>query len=210
MTVVRKALQLAFSCSILLSLLPTTGAAATSERQPTPAATSTELPLEGYVWFPQIAPQWPVVIIVSLPEQRAYVYRNGIRIGLSKVSTGKPGLETPTGVFEILEKRREHYSNIYNNAPMPFMQRLTWGGVALHAGQVPDQPTSHGCIRLPYAFSEALFAIWYRFSKLAHLAHTGTTPLRSLLPALPSPNPSAHPTRRLGCRDRLGRGFRRR
>ncbi len=121
-----------------------------------------ELPSAGYLWSPQIAPQGPVVIIVSLPEQRAHVYRNGIRIGLSKVSTGKPGHETPTGVFEILQKNREHYSNLYDNAPMPYMQRLTWDGIALHAGHVPDHPASHGCIRLPYAFSQALFAVTSR------------------------------------------------
>ena len=154
-----RALSLWLCCSLLL----TSGAVlATQQQTSAPAAVSTELPSAGYIWFPQIAPQGPVVIIVSLPEQRAYVYRNGIRIGLSKVSTGKPGYETPTGVFEILQKRREHYSNIYDNAPMPFMQRLTWGGIALHAGNVPDRPASHGCIRLPYSFSQALFAVTAR------------------------------------------------
>lgn len=158
----RSVLPLALACSVVLALLPMMGLASTPAPPSDPAAASTELPSAGYTWFPQIAPQGPVVIIVSLPEQRAYVYRNGIRIGLSKVSTGKPGYETPVGVFEILQKRREHYSNIYDNAPMPFMQRLTWGGVALHAGQVPDYPASHGCIRLPYAFSQALFAVTSR------------------------------------------------
>jgi L,D-transpeptidase catalytic domain len=110
-----------------------------------------------YLWMPELAPAGPVVIVISLPEQLAYVYRNGVRIGVSTVSTGKPGYETPTGVFTILQKQREHYSNLYNNAPMPFMQRLTWGGVALHAGKVPGYPASHGCVRLPYAFSEKLF-----------------------------------------------------
>ena len=90
------------------------------------------------------------------------MYRNGIRIGMSPVSTGKPGYETPTGVFTILQKHREHYSNRYDNAPMPYMQRLTWDGIALHAGQLPGYPASHGCIRLPYAFSERLFGITAR------------------------------------------------
>lgn len=111
-----------------------------------------------FSWTPELAPQGPVVIVVSLPEQRAYVYRNGVRIGVSTVSTGKAGHETPTGVFTILEKRREHYSNLYDNAPMPFMQRLTWDGVALHAGRIPGYPASHGCVRLPHAFSEKLFS----------------------------------------------------
>ncbi len=155
MSVVR---PLILCCSLLFA---TSAAADASQQVSTPSA-ATELPSAGYIWSPQIAPQGPVVIIVSLPEQRAYVYRNGIRIGLSKVSTGKPGHETPTGVFEILQKRREHYSNFYNSAPMPFMQRLTWDGIALHAGNVPDNPASHGCIRLPYKFSQALFAVTSR------------------------------------------------
>ena len=96
-------------------------------------------------------------MVVSLPEQRLYVYRNGVRIGVSTVSTGKRGFETETGVFSILERRREHYSNLYDNAPMPFMLRLTWGGTALHAGRIPGYPASHGCIRLPAAFAEKLF-----------------------------------------------------
>jgi len=112
----------------------------------------------GYLWMPELAPAGPVVIVISLPEQLAYVYRNGVRIGVSTVSTGKAGYETPTGVFTILQKQREHYSNLYDNAPMPFMQRLTWDGVALHAGSIPGYPASHGCVRLPYAFSEKLFA----------------------------------------------------
>jgi hypothetical protein len=115
------------------------------------------LPSSGYLWAPQLAPRGPMLIVISLAEQRAYVYRNGVRIGMSAVSTGKPGYDTPTGVFTILQKHREHYSSIYDNAPMPFMQRLTWSGVALHAGKLPGYPASHGCIRLPYAFSEKLF-----------------------------------------------------
>lgn len=112
-----------------------------------------------YEWYPQLAPEGPITIVVRLPQQTAYVYRNGVRIARSKVSTGMPGHETPIGVFTILEKRREHYSNRYDAAPMPYMQRLTWGGIALHAGPVPEYPASHGCIRLPYAFAEKLFSI---------------------------------------------------
>ena len=132
-------------------------------RTPTPsepanAGPSFALKPGEYLWMPELAPAGPVVIVISLPEQLAYVYRNGVRIGVSTVSTGKPGYETPTGVFTILQKQREHYSNLYDNAPMPFMQRLTWDGVALHAGRIPGYPASHGCVRLPYAFSEKLFA----------------------------------------------------
>jgi len=110
-----------------------------------------------YAWHPEFSPQGPIVMIVSLPEQLAYVYRNGVIIGASTVSTGKKGHETPTGVFTILQKHEDHYSNLYNNAPMPYMQRLTWGGVALHAGKLPGYPASHGCVRMPYEFAQLLY-----------------------------------------------------
>jgi len=110
-----------------------------------------------YLWLPEVSPQGPIVVVVSLPEQRAYVYRNGVLIGASTVSTGKKGHETPTGVFTILQKHEDHYSNLYASAPMPFMQRLTWSGVALHAGRLPGYPASHGCVRMPYEFAHLLF-----------------------------------------------------
>jgi hypothetical protein len=87
-----------------------------------------------------------------------HVYRNGILIGRSTVSTGSKGRSTPPGVFTILEKKQEHYSKKYNNAPMPNMQRLTWTGIAMHSGQLPGYPASHGCIRLPFDFSQLLFS----------------------------------------------------
>jgi hypothetical protein len=112
-----------------------------------------------FIWRPEISPRGPVVVVVSLPEQLVHVYRNGVTIGVSTCSTGKPGSRTPTGVFTILQKRAEHYSSTYNNAPMPNMQRLTWRGIALHAGNLPGYPASHGCIRLPIRFSELLFSV---------------------------------------------------
>jgi hypothetical protein len=111
-----------------------------------------------FMWHPEIAPDGPIVMIISLPEQLAYVYRNGVVIGFTTVSTGKEGYETPTGVFTILQKNADHYSNIYDSAPMPYMQRLTWSGVALHAGRLPGYPASHGCVRMPYEFARLLFA----------------------------------------------------
>jgi hypothetical protein len=95
--------------------------------------------------------------VVSLTEQRAYVYRNGIPIGVTTVSTGRKGYETPTGVFTILQKDKDHRSSKYNAAPMPYMQRLTWDGVALHAGGLPGYPESHGCVHLPSEFARHLF-----------------------------------------------------
>jgi hypothetical protein len=112
-----------------------------------------------YRWLPERSPEGPVSIIVSLPDQLMHVYRNGIRIGLSTCSTGKKGHRTPTGVFTILQKDKHHRSSTYNNAPMPNMNRLTWSGIALHAGNLPGYPASHGCIRLPLKFSELLFGV---------------------------------------------------
>jgi hypothetical protein len=113
----------------------------------------------AFIWRPEVSPHGPVVIVVSLPEQLVHVYRNGVTIGVSTCSTGKPGNRTPTGVFTILQKHADHYSSTYNNAPMPNMQRLTWQGVALHAGNLPGYPASHGCVRLPINFSQFLFSV---------------------------------------------------
>ena len=110
-----------------------------------------------WVWAPQIAPEGPVTVYVDLSQQVATVYRNGVRIGVSTVSSGKAGHETPTGVFTILQKDIHHRSSKYNSAPMPYQERLTWDGVALHAGGLPGYPESHGCIHLPMAFSKLLF-----------------------------------------------------
>ena len=112
-----------------------------------------------FTWHPERSPAGPVAIIVSIPDQRVHVYRGGIRIGVSTCSTGKPGHETPTGVFTILQKDKHHRSSTYNNAPMPNMNRLTWDGIALHAGKLPGYPASHGCVRLPMAFSEKVFGV---------------------------------------------------
>ncbi|WP_306120225.1 MULTISPECIES: L,D-transpeptidase [unclassified Roseitalea] len=112
-----------------------------------------------YTWAPDVSPAGPVAVIVSIPEQLVHVYRNGIRIAVSTCSTGKPGHATPTGVFTVLQKDADHRSSTYNNAPMPNMNRLTWSGIALHAGNLPGYPASHGCIRLPLEFSRKLFEI---------------------------------------------------
>jgi len=112
-----------------------------------------------YTWHPERQEHGPVSIIVSLPQQLVHVYRNGVRIAVSTCSSGKPGHGTPTGVFVVLQKDKHHRSSTYNNAPMPNMNRLTWSGIALHAGNLPGYPASHGCIRLPLVFSEMLFGI---------------------------------------------------
>lgn len=97
-------------------------------------------------------------IIVSIDQQHLVVYEGDQKIAESKVSTGKPGHTTPNGIFSIIEKKEFHRSNLYSNAPMPWMQRITWSGLALHESKsVPDYPASHGCVRLPAEFAKALF-----------------------------------------------------
>jgi hypothetical protein len=116
-----------------------------------------ELQPGEFTWAPEIAPSGPILVVVGLDEQRAFVYRNGVLIGRSTVSTGKKGHKTPTGVFHTTLKDADHHSSIYNNAPMPFTQRFTADGVALHAGGLPGYPESHGCVHLPSAFAKMLF-----------------------------------------------------
>ncbi len=102
-------------------------------------------------------------IYVSKAEQSLTVYDGDQVVATSHVSTGKPGHSTPSGIFSILEKQRYHESNLYSNAPMPWMQRLTWSGVALHeSNSVPNYPASHGCVRLPRAFAKALYQMTER------------------------------------------------
>jgi lipoprotein-anchoring transpeptidase ErfK/SrfK len=120
---------------------------------------TTEFKPGDYAWHPEISPAGPVVVIVSLPEQKMYVYRNGVRIGRSTVSTGTKSHVTPTGMFTILQKKVRHESSIYKGAQMPHMQRLTWTGIAMHAGHLPGYPASHGCVRLPIDFAEKLYSV---------------------------------------------------
>jgi hypothetical protein len=148
--------------TLLLCLVPQALAAVPfwGDRQSSPVDTPPAMLKPGqWVWAgSNIGNAGPMAVIVSLTEQRAYVYRNGILMAWTTISSGKAGYETPTGVFTILQKDKDHRSNLYNNAAMPYQQRLTWGGVALHAGGLPGYPESHGCVHLPSAFAEKLFA----------------------------------------------------
>ncbi len=101
-------------------------------------------------------------VVVSKNDQSLSLYEDGEVVATSRVSTGKSGHETPSGIFSILDKRKYHESNIYSAAPMPFMQRLTWSGIALHEGNVPNYPASHGCIRLPSKFAKSLYGMTSR------------------------------------------------
>ncbi|HEX8574386.1 MAG TPA: L,D-transpeptidase family protein [Allosphingosinicella sp.] len=164
--------------ALLLAFAPIRGAeAAPAAVEAAPEAES--LSPGEFVWQPERSPAGKVEIVVSIPLQRAYVYRGGNLIGVTTVSTGRPGHRTPTGKFDILEKRARHFSNLYNNAPMPFMQRLTWGGIALHAGEIPGRPASHGCVRLPLAFARELFAVT-RVGALVHIVDQSPAPAEAL------------------------------
>jgi hypothetical protein len=99
----------------------------------------------------------PIMAIVSLRDQQVTVYDDKGWIMRAPVSSGQKGRETPAGIFSVLQKKAEHYSNLYDDAFMPHMQRLTWSGIALHGGPLPGHPASHGCIRLSYSFAERLF-----------------------------------------------------
>lgn len=143
--------------TLLATAQATQKPAAHTQGMPTGKPTGPLKPGE-YWWNPQLSPSGPLMVLVSVPEQIMHVYRNGILIGRSTVSTGAKGHSTPGGVFTILEKKKEHYSKKYDNAPMPNMQRLTWTGIAMHSGNLPGYPASHGCIRLPYDFSQLLFS----------------------------------------------------
>lgn len=136
-----------------------------------------------FVWDQRDVYEGPMKIVVVLDIQRIYVFQNDKLLGFSTISSGKKGKETPTGIFNILQKNIDHKSNLYSNAPMPFMQRLTWDGIAMHGGHLPGYPASHGCIRLPHAFAKALFGATQMNQEVVVLKDTATPAKR------PEPQP---------------------
>lgn len=139
---------------------------------------------------PARKPEGPVTIAISLNRQHLTIYdANGV-FAESRISSGKAGHSTPRGVFSIIQKRKWHRSNIYAGAPMPYMQRITWSGVALHAGIVPGYPASHGCVRLPDAFASQLWR-WTRIGARVVIGHDEIKPADiahpQLLARLPEP-----------------------
>ena len=167
-------LRLALPCLGLLAL----GLTSCSSTGPTQG----KLAPGQYEWHPERSPSGPLLVVVSIDDQMAYAYRNGIQIAASTVSTGRPGKETPTGVFTILQRKVEHESSIYHGAEMPYMQRLTWSGIAMHAGELPGYPASAGCIRLPYEFSQKLYSIMQNGSTVV-ITQKNAPPSRSSKPA---------------------------
>ncbi|NYI22113.1 hypothetical protein FHS93_000999 [Sphingobium francense] len=124
-----------------------------------PAGAQEPVGAGGYRWLEEGPFAGPLYLVISIERQMAHVYDGDRLVGMASVSTGMKGHRTPTGEFPVLQKRQWHRSNLYSNAPMPFMQRLTWDGIALHAGHNPGYPASHGCIRLPYDFARRLFGM---------------------------------------------------
>ena len=112
-----------------------------------------------FVWATAIPKEGDTRIVVDLLTQMVYVYRGEALVGASTISSGKDGKETPLGIWPVLEKKKFHRSRKYNDAPMPFMQRLDRFGIALHGGANPGYPASHGCVRLPMKFAEKLYSL---------------------------------------------------
>jgi L,D-transpeptidase catalytic domain len=135
---------------------------------------------------PEDAPKGPLQIIISIADQRVSLFDNGTLIARSSVSTGTQGHPTPLGVFSVISKQRWHRSNIYSAAPMPYMQRITWSGIALHAGVVPGHPASHGCIRLKNDFAIQLWHLTKRGTRVI-IAHDDVQPVEITNPHLFKP-----------------------
>ena len=149
----------------LLSFVFLISAAASAAAQPAPdykptiAERAAALEAGQYVWDAKAPSSGPLLLTIDLTAQRLMVYRDGVLIAAAAISTGSLGRETPTGVFTVLEKKVMHRSTTYDNAPMPYMQRLTSKGIAIHAGDLPGYPASHGCIRLPNQFAKQLYGV---------------------------------------------------
>jgi lipoprotein-anchoring transpeptidase ErfK/SrfK len=139
-------------------------------------------------------PQGPLIIAISIQKQRLKVYDAAGFYAETPISTGMRGHPTPMGVFSVIQKQKLHHSNIYSNAPMPYMQRITWSGVAMHAGVLPGYPASHGCIRMPMAFAVKMWN-WTRMGARVVVTPGETTPADFSHPLLVAqkvvPQPSA-------------------
>nr|WP_291687233.1 L,D-transpeptidase family protein [Bradyrhizobium sp.] len=135
-------------------------------------------------------PGEPILAIVSLQNQRITVYDANGWILRAPVSSGQKGRETPAGVFSVIQKEADHYSNIYDDAFMPHMQRITWSGIALHGGQLPGYPASHGCVRMPFDFAARLFDVT-RMGLRVIVAPTDVAPVEITHPGLLRPKPGA-------------------
>jgi len=136
----------------------------------------------------------PLHIVISIADQRISVYDDGVLIERSSVSTGVSDHPTPSGIFSVISKKRWHRSNLYSDAPMPYMQRITWSGIALHAGVLPGYPASHGCIRLKWDFAIRLWHLTKRGTRVI-IAPNDVRPVEIANLRLPQSKPkAAYPT----------------
>jgi len=148
-------------------------------------------------------PQGPLVIVVSIERQKVTVYDTNGVFAESPVSTGMKGHSTPMGVFSVIQKHKFHHSNIYSGAPMPYMQRITWSGVAMHAGVLPGYPASHGCIRMPMAFAVKMWN-WTKMGARVIVSpgemtpHSFQHPLLASVRVPPQPAASLEPQTNVG------------
>lgn len=152
---------------------------------------------------PEKLPPGPLHVVISIKQQRMTLYVNGQPFAQSPVSTGVPGHPTPQGVFSVIQKNLHHRSNLYSAAPMPYMQRITWSGVAMHEGKLPGYPASHGCIRLPREFAQRLWGIT-RIGARVIIAQDEVVPstitharLAALTPQQVAPSASGEPAQKI-------------
>src|ERR1700738_3431674 len=145
-------------------------------------------------------PQGPLIISISISRQNLRVYDANGFFAETPISTGMAGHSTPMGAFSVIQKQKLHHSNIYSGAPMPFMQRITWSGIAMHAGVLPGYPASHGCIRMPMAFAVKMWG-WTRMGARVVVTPGEMTPVGFSHPLLPvqktTPVASAGPRREM-------------
>jgi len=164
-------------------------------QQPPDAA---DLKPDEYIWNPEASPTGPVGMIVDLTNQKIYVYRGGKQIGRSAVSTGIKSHPTAPGTYTILTKNLTYHSEKYHEASMPFMERLTWGGMAIHGGNNPGKPSSHGCVHVPLDFAKKLYGIT-RKGDTVLISDLGEVPGDTVNPGLvpqqtpePAPDPKSN------------------
>ncbi len=140
-----------------------------------------------------VKPQGPLIIAISIERQTLKVYDANGLFAETPISTGMKGHPTPLGVFSIIQKHKLHHSNIYSGAPMPFMQRITWSGIAMHAGALPGYPASHGCIRMPTAFAARMWK-WTKMGARVVITPGEITPARFAHPLLAEQKVAPPPT----------------
>src|SRR5271163_1765267 len=131
-------------------------------------------------------PQGPLIIAVSIDNQKVRIFDDHGVFAEAPVSTGMRGHPTPTGVFSVIQKHKLHHSNIYSGAPMPYMQRITWSGVAMHAGVLPGYPASHGCIRMPESFAVKMWGWTKMGARVIVTPGELSMPVRFMHPLLPA------------------------